>query len=143
MDGKKGKLKPYLQTALGESRAWDQIFKEIILADYSNVSSEGAAEFIKDRVRDIDRLTNDVSVRFFGVNISCAQCHDHPNVTDWTQARYYGMKSFFGRTFENGGFVAEKEYGQVSYKKYSRGYTQGVTSIFRRRCTDGNTEQLD
>ncbi len=122
MDGKKGKLKPYLQTALGESRAWDQIFKEIILADYSNVSSEGATEFIKDRVRDIDRLTNDVSVRFFGVNISCAQCHDHPNVTDWTQARYYGMKSFFGRTFENGGFVAEKEYGQVTYKN-----TQGDT----------------
>ena len=116
MDGKEGELKSYLETAIHESRSWDQIFKDVILADYTNDSAKGAPGFIKERVRDIDRLTNDVSVRFFGVNISCAQCHDHPNVSDWTQARYYGMKSFFGRTFENGGFVAEKEYGQVSYK---------------------------
>ena len=35
---------------------------------------------------------------------------------DWTQETYYGMKSFFSRTFDNGGFVAEREYGLVSYK---------------------------
>ncbi len=116
MDGKGSDFKSYLETAFTESKRWDEIFKEIILADYANESAKGAPAFIKERVRDIDRLTNDVSVRFFGVNISCAQCHDHPNVADWTQARYYGMKSFFSRTFENGGFIAEREYGQVSYK---------------------------
>src|SRR5690606_15539413 len=51
-----------------------------------------------------------------GVNVSCAQCHDHPLVADWTQDHYYGMKSFFVRSFENGDFIGEKSYGLVEYK---------------------------
>ena len=133
MDGKGGELKDYLKTAFGENRTWDRIFKEIIVADYEDDSAKGAPQFIKERVRDIDRLTNDVSVRFFGVNISCAQCHDHPNVPDWTQASYYGMKSFFGRTFDNGGFVTERGYGQVSYKT-----TEGDTRNAPLQFIDGN-----
>lgn len=132
MDGRGGELKNYLETAFGENRSWDRIFKEIIVADYEDESAKGAAQFIKERVRDIDRLTNDVSVRFFGVNISCAQCHDHPNVPDWTQASYYGMKSFFGRTFDNGGFVTERAYGQVSYKT-----TEGDTRNAPLQFIDG------
>jgi hypothetical protein len=53
---------------------------------------------------------------FFGVNISCTQCHDHPLVSDWKQDHFYGLKSFFNRTFDNGGFLGEREYGMVSYK---------------------------
>jgi len=116
MDGKGGVVTDYLKRAIREDRSWDRIFKELILADHQDDNARGATGFIKDRIRDIDRLTNDVSVKFFGVNISCAQCHDHPNVRDWTQDRYYGMKSFFNRTFEHGGFVAEKAYGKVRYK---------------------------
>jgi hypothetical protein len=116
MDGKNGKLKNYLHGVIQENRPWNRVFKEIMLSDDQNPSATGASAFIKERIRDLDRLTNDVSVRFFGINMSCAQCHDHPNVPDWTQARYYGMKSFFSRTFDNGGFVAEKEHGQLTYK---------------------------
>src|SRR5207302_8400216 len=47
--------------------------------------------------------------------VSCAQCHDHPHVHDWTQDIFYGMKSFFARTFENGGVIAEYDAGQVKY----------------------------
>src|SRR6185312_4308071 len=32
------------------------------------------------------------------------------------QDHFYGLKSFFNRTFENGGFLAEREYGTVSFK---------------------------
>jgi len=133
MDGKGGELKNYLKTAFGENRSWDRIFREIIVADYEDESAKGAPQFIKERVRNIDQLTNDVSVRFFGVNISCAQCHDHPNVPEWTQASYYGMKSFFGRTFDNGGFVTERGYGQVSFKT-----TEGDTRNAPLQFIDGN-----
>jgi hypothetical protein len=37
-------------------------------------------------------------------------------VHDWKQDHFYGMKSFFARTFDNGGFVAEREYGVVRFK---------------------------
>src|SRR3954453_2784178 len=64
---------------------------------------------------DLDRLTAEVSVIFFGVNVSCAQCHDHPHVDDWKQDHFYGMKAFFARTFETGGKLAERPQGGVKF----------------------------
>ena len=109
-------MKEYLQNATAENRAWDRVFRDVILARGDEDASKGAAGFYKQRIGDLDRLTNDVSVRFFGINVSCAQCHDHPEVSSWKQDHYYGMKSFFSRTFDNGGFVAEREYGFVKFK---------------------------
>lgn len=71
---------------------------------------------MRTRVKDHDRLANDVSSLFFGVNISCAQCHDHPLVDDWKQGHFYGFKSFFNRTYDHGEFVGERDYGLVSYQ---------------------------
>jgi hypothetical protein len=112
----KGNLRDYLQLALGENRPWDQIFRELVLADESEPSRKGASQFVKSRVNDLDRLANETSVVFFGVNISCAKCHDHPLVAAWSQEHFYGMTSFFSRTFDNGGLLAERAYGKVEYK---------------------------
>ena len=92
------------------------MFEEIILAKSDTDAVKGAEKFYRNRIGDLDRLTNDVSVNFFGVNVSCAQCHDHPEVPSWKQDHYYGMKSFFNRTFENGNHIGEREYGLVSFK---------------------------
>lgn len=108
-------LRDYLTRALGDNRTWDQIFRELLLPDENDPKTKGSSEFLKSRVMDTDRVTNDVSVAFFGVNVSCAQCHDHPLVNDWKQDHFYGMKSFFARTFDNGGFLAEREFGIVKF----------------------------
>lgn len=115
-NGRSGGLRDYLVRALGENRPWDQIFRELLLPNEDDPKTKGTSEFLKSRVADLDRLTNDVSVAFFGVNVSCAQCHDHPLVADWKQDHFFGMKSFFARTFDNGGFLAEKEFGLVKFK---------------------------
>jgi hypothetical protein len=88
----------------------------MLIANESDAKTKGASEFVKSRVSDLDRLTNDVSVLFFGVNVSCAQCHDHPLVPDWKQDHFFGMKSFFARSFDNAGFLAEREFGQIKFK---------------------------
>lgn len=116
MFGTSGNLREYLTAAFTDGRGWDRIFTELMYTGPEAEKTKGAEQFLKARVKDTDRLTNDVSVLFFGVNISCTQCHDHPLVDEWKQAHFYGLKSFFNRTFENGGFVAEREYGLVSYK---------------------------
>ena len=115
-DGKNDDFRNYLLRAVENDVRWDQIFSDVIRARPESDFLKGIDSFVKGRIKDHDKLTNDVSVRFFGVNVSCAQCHDHPYVDDWTQDTYYGMKSFFNRSFENGGFVAEREYGLVTYK---------------------------
>ena len=115
MAGQRSGLLDYLTKATAQNLSWEKIFKELILADDSDASKKGVSDFLKTRVKDLDRLTNDVSVAFFGINVSCAQCHDHPLVADWKQDHFYGMKSFFSRTYEVGDFLAEREYGVVKF----------------------------
>jgi hypothetical protein len=112
---KKGALQAYLQKGLAENRPWDRIFRELMLPDESDPKTQGSSEFLKSRIKDLNRLTIDVSTVFFGVNVSCAQCHDHPHVRDWTQDQFYGMKSFFARTYDANGVLAEYDAGQVKY----------------------------
>jgi hypothetical protein len=114
---KKGKksLYDYVQSAVAENRPWDRIFREMVAPNESDPKQEGASEFLKSRVKELDRLTIDVSNTFFGVNVSCAQCHDHPLVPTWTQDHFYGLKAFFVRTVDAGGFLGEKDFGVVKY----------------------------
>ncbi len=116
VDGDGRNFRKYLERAVDERRSWDQVFREIIVADEFGEPTRHSSDFIRKLGNDLDKLANDVSVRFFGVNISCAQCHDHPLVPAWKQDHYYGMKSFFSRTFLNGDFPAERAYGTVSFK---------------------------
>lgn len=109
-------LREYLVKALGANKSWDVIFRELLLPNETDNATKGSSDYLKSRVTDLDKLTNDVSVSFFGVNVSCAQCHDHPLVQDWKQDHFYGMKSFFARSFDNGGFLAERDYGLVKFK---------------------------
>jgi hypothetical protein len=113
--GKTG-LQDYLKLAMLDNRPWDAIFRDLMLPDESDPKKKGAANYLKPKITDLDKLTADVSVAFFGVNVSCAQCHDHPNVKDWTQEHFYGLKGFFSRTYDAGGFLAEREVGLVKYK---------------------------
>ena len=111
-----GSMRDYLALAVKENRPWDRIYRELILADETDPSRKGSAQFLQSRVKDIDRLTTEVSILFFGVNISCAQCHDHPLVQDWKQEHYYGLKAFFAPTYEAGKFLGEKEPAAVAFK---------------------------
>ena len=109
-------LQSYLEQAVTQRRGWDQMFSAMLLGDYEDEAERQAMKFVKLRVKDLDKLTNETSSLFFGVNISCAKCHDHPLVVEWTQAHFYGMKSFFNRLFENGDFIGEREYGALKYQ---------------------------
>jgi hypothetical protein len=109
-------LREYLTAALKAGKPWDRVFRELMLPDPDDSTMKGAGEFLRARVSDTDRLTNDVSVAFFGVNVSCAQCHDHPLVRDWTQDHFYGMKAFLARTYDAGGAIAERPAGLVKFK---------------------------
>jgi Protein of unknown function (DUF1549)/Protein of unknown function (DUF1553) len=113
--GKTTALRDYLRAGIAENRPWDRIFRELMLPDQVEPQVSGAEEFLKSRLKDLNRLTIDVSTIFFGVNVSCAQCHDHPQVSDWTQDHFYGMKAFFVRTVENKGKLIERDQGVVKY----------------------------
>lgn len=124
-----GSVKKYLSKAFQEERNWQTMFRDLMQVEQAEKLDRDAVEFLKQRVKDTDRLTNDVSVAFFGINVSCAKCHDHPLVEDWRQDHFYGLKSFFNRTFESGGFIAEREFGDVSFKT-TAGETRNAKLMF-------------
>jgi hypothetical protein len=114
--GDKGNpLYDYLLMSFNENRSWERVFREMMLPAETDPKMKGASDFLKSRIKDLNKATIDVSTTFFGVNVSCAQCHDHPHVSSWTQDQFYGMKSFFARTVDVGGFLGEKDFGVVKY----------------------------
>ncbi len=111
-----GAWRDYLLQASRERRPWDQLLREILLPEREQPDEAGAAAFLRHRAKDLDALTNDTSSLLFGINIACAKCHDHPLVVDWEQRHYFGMASFFKRTYTTrGGSVAERFEGDVRF----------------------------
>jgi hypothetical protein len=116
-DRSEGEFREYLLQAARDNRPWDVLFRELLLTKDEGERGSPALTFLRQRAEDPDRLTTDVSALFFGVNISCARCHDHPLVDDWKQDHYFGMKSFFNRTFRaKSGHVGESDQGIVEFE---------------------------
>jgi hypothetical protein len=107
----------YLRRAIAQQKPWDRVFREVMLGPWDSEDLKPASRFLSRRIRDLDDMTADTSRVFFGIEIACAKCHDHPLVADWTQHHYYGMASFFNRTYEFGKerIVGEKDTDEVTF----------------------------
>ena len=107
-------LMDYLVSAVAENRSWDQMFRELVGVVPAAHRPE---RFVLGRLKDRDLLTRDVSAIYFGINISCAQCHTHPYIDSLTQEYFFGMKSFFSRSYEFEGHLLERHYGEkIAYE---------------------------
>lgn len=112
-----GEFRDYLLWAVRAGRSWDQIFRDLMTPRASDGPEKGAVHFLRSRVRDLDDLTNDTAILFFGVNVACAKCHDHPLVDQWQQDHFYGMQAFFSRTFmTRRNVITERPFGAVRFK---------------------------
>jgi hypothetical protein len=85
----------YLLAAFRENRPYNELAKEILSADGAGPAPRAAAKFYLDRLADPNLLTRDVGRIFFGQDLQCAQCHDHPVIDDYHQADYHGLLAFF------------------------------------------------
>jgi hypothetical protein len=112
----------YLRASFAANKPWDQLVREILSADGVDPKLRPAAKFYLDREGEINLLTRDISRLFLGMNLQCAQCHDHPLVEAYKQAHYYGIAAFFNRSFvfadkaTKQSVFAEKAEGEVSYQ---------------------------
>jgi hypothetical protein len=105
----------YLRGALHDGKSWETIFREVMTGPWDNDARKPAAEFLELRVKNLDNLTVDTARAFFGVDISCARCHDHPLVKDWKRDHYYGMAAFFVRSTTGKGVIIDKSDGEAKF----------------------------
>jgi hypothetical protein len=106
-------LRDYLLLAVSERRPWDRMFREMM---GTSPAPGGPQQFVQGRSADFDLLTRDVSSLFFGVNISCAQCHVHPYVETLTQDHFFGMKAFFSRGYVFEDRLLERRFAEARLK---------------------------
>ena len=77
-----------------ENKPWNVLAREILQADGDDPAQRPAARFALDRGSDPNVLTRDIGRIFFGRDMQCAQCHDHPLVDDYLQSDYHGLLAF-------------------------------------------------
>lgn len=95
---KADEFRAYLHDALTANRSYRDIVAEILAADGTDDHVRPASAFYLEREVEPHLLTRDVGRVFFGVDLQCAQCHDHPLIDDYHQADYYGLNAFFVRS---------------------------------------------
>ena len=115
----------YLQDALQSNKPWNRLARELLVPDLRDEQQRRAAYFLAVRLRGsdneakIDSMTSGVAGAFFGVQLQCAKCHDHPFVEQWKQDHYYGLGAFLGRTQEarlgNTPVIKERADGEVKF----------------------------
>ncbi len=111
----------FLRESFKANKPYDQLVREILSADGSDPKTRPAARFFLDRDGEPHILTRDISRLFLGMNLQCAQCHDHPLVNAYKQDHYYGIYAFLNRSYvytdkaAKLSVFAEKGDGDVSF----------------------------
>lgn len=117
----------FIRKWLEDRKPLNELCMEILGSDGSENDFRAAAAFFLNRQAEPQLMTRDIGRIFFGRDVQCAQCHDHPLVADYEQSEYYGILTFVNRSYlfldgkrNNAPSLGEKAEGNLEY-----------TSVFR------------
>lgn len=85
----------FLAQQFNDNVGWDKIAETFITAT-GDVSENGATALIMAQSAETADVTAEVSRIFLGIQISCAQCHDHPT-DSWKRQQFHELAAFFPR----------------------------------------------
>lgn len=96
----------FLTTAFESNMSWDEMVKHMVSPDPQNESLRGSAYFLTKRLEkygqnptDFPGLASDLGRIFLGMDLACAQCHDHLFIDDYKQADFQGLFAFINNSF--------------------------------------------
>ncbi|MEZ6113546.1 MAG: DUF1549 domain-containing protein [Pirellulaceae bacterium] len=75
--------------------SWDQIATELITAE-GDVREVGSTGLIMAQAGMPEDTVSEISRIFLGIQIQCAQCHDHPT-DQWKRQQFHELAAFFPR----------------------------------------------
>jgi hypothetical protein len=84
----------WLAEEFNANKPWDEIVRALVTAS-GDMEQEPTVSYVMAN-RGPDKMTDSVTRLFLGVQLQCAQCHNHP-FTDWKQDEYWGMAAFFSK----------------------------------------------
>ncbi|MBN9517009.1 DUF1549 domain-containing protein, partial [bacterium] len=87
-------LVTWLTERFNANTPWNQFVFDLVTATGTVAENPAVTYFLANR--SADKLTDGVTQHFLGIQLQCAQCHNHP-FTDWKQTEYWGVAEFFAR----------------------------------------------
>lgn len=85
----------WLRLKFQQQVAYDEMTRELLTARGTASQSNAVVFFTAHNVKP-EELAASTSQVFLGVEVRCAQCHDHPT-TKWKQDAFWGFAAFFAR----------------------------------------------
>jgi len=82
----------WLEEHFNNNTPWDEFVTELITASGPQDKNGAVTFFLANAT--VDKYTDQTSKLFLGIQLQCAQCHNHP-FTGWKQEEYWGMAQFF------------------------------------------------
>jgi hypothetical protein len=85
-------LEKWLEDAFNKDQPWNMMVHDLLTATGEQDKNGAVTYFVANPT--VDKITDNVTKVFLGVQLQCAQCHNHP-FTEWKQTEYWGMAAFF------------------------------------------------
>lgn len=96
--GENTEWKRFLQFSFAENRPWNEMVRDILFPPREDEQRRGAAYFYTQRLTKVGQnptdypgLTRDVGRLFLGVDLQCAECHNHLFIDDYKQREFQGL----------------------------------------------------
>ena len=84
----------WIRESVRENQPWNRLVYELLTAR-GNTLVNGAANYWVIHQNPID-ISENLSLTFLGISMTCARCHNHP-LEKWTQDQYYGFANLVSR----------------------------------------------
>jgi hypothetical protein len=86
-------LENWLFKQFKEDRSWDLIAAELVIADGKKME-ERRDNFLLAQDGSATQMASETARIFMGINIQCAECHDHP-FDQWKREQFHQVAAFF------------------------------------------------
>ena len=113
----------WIRESVRDNKPYDRMVREIVTAS-GNTLENGAANYYVLH-KETTELTENFSMAFLGMSITCARCHNHP-LEKWTQKQYYQMANLFTRIGMKNGqrdgdvLVYSNPFGEINHPRLGR-----------------------
>jgi hypothetical protein len=90
---------PWMADQLNAGRGWNEIVRELMTTE-ADLARDGRAYFLQVNSESFEPKPNLLAAStarlFLGVQLGCAECHDHP-FAEWKQTEFWNLAAFYGR----------------------------------------------
>lgn len=91
----------WMSEQINKNAGWDQIVRDMISASGPEASTPQTFFVMTNtdnKQPSPSKLTGTVGNLFMGIQLQCAECHQHPHTSQWGMNDFWGVAAFFGHT---------------------------------------------